>query len=88
MDRGAWWATVHGVAESRTWLSTHILCNHCIPQVTGADAIIHRGSAGEKLGSMLEINIGLECLAIWLLSPWVPRVTGRTDRWLSPGPGL
>ena len=22
MDRGAWWATVHGVAESRTWLST------------------------------------------------------------------
>ena len=26
MDRGAWWATVHGVAKSRTWLSnfTHI----------------------------------------------------------------
>ena len=22
MDRGAWWSTVHGVAESRTWLST------------------------------------------------------------------
>ena len=22
MDRGAWWATVHGVATSRTWLST------------------------------------------------------------------
>ena len=21
MDRGAWWATVHGVAKSRTWLS-------------------------------------------------------------------
>ena len=21
MDRGAWWATVHGVAQSRTWLS-------------------------------------------------------------------
>ena len=20
-DRGAWWATVHGAAESRTWLS-------------------------------------------------------------------
>ena len=20
-DRGAWWATVHGVAESQTWLS-------------------------------------------------------------------
>ena len=23
MDRGAWWATVHGVAQSQTWLSTH-----------------------------------------------------------------
>ena len=21
MDRGAWWATVHGVAQSETWLS-------------------------------------------------------------------
>ena len=25
MDRGAWWATVHGVAKSRTRLSTHTL---------------------------------------------------------------
>ena len=23
MNRGAWWATVHGFAKSRTWLSTH-----------------------------------------------------------------
>ena len=23
MDRGAWWATVHGVAEGQTRLSTH-----------------------------------------------------------------
>ena len=23
MDREAWWVTVHGVAKSRTWLSTH-----------------------------------------------------------------
>ena len=23
MDRGAWWATVHGVTNSRTQLSTH-----------------------------------------------------------------
>ena len=32
MDRGAWWATVHWVAKSRTWLKqlsmhTHYLCN-------------------------------------------------------------
>ena len=24
MDRGAWWATVHGVTKSRTRLSTHV----------------------------------------------------------------
>ena len=24
MDRGTWWATVHGVAKSQTWLSTHV----------------------------------------------------------------
>ena len=29
MDRGAWWATVHGVAKSWTWLSTRMyaICN-------------------------------------------------------------
>ena len=24
MDRGAWWAMVHAVAKSQTWLSMHI----------------------------------------------------------------
>ena len=24
MDKGAWWATVHGIAKSRTRLSTHV----------------------------------------------------------------
>ena len=28
MNRGAWWATVHGVAKSRTRLSTHALTYH------------------------------------------------------------
>ena len=27
MDRGVWWATVHGVTKSQTWLSTHALIN-------------------------------------------------------------
>ena len=25
MDRGAWWATAHGVAKSQTQMSTHTL---------------------------------------------------------------
>ena len=25
MDKGAWWATVHSVAKSQTWLSSHAL---------------------------------------------------------------
>ena len=28
IDRGAWWATIHGVAKSRTWLSTHTKKHH------------------------------------------------------------
>ena len=28
MDRGAWWATVHGVATSRTWLSNFTFTLH------------------------------------------------------------
>ena len=27
IDRGAWWAAVHGVTKSRTWLNTHSLGN-------------------------------------------------------------
>ena len=34
MDRGAWWATVHGVAKSRKRLSdfSFLLCRIAIPQ--------------------------------------------------------
>ena len=34
MDRGAWWATVHGITKSRTWLkrlSTHTHVYLCLP---------------------------------------------------------
>ena len=27
MDRGDWWATVHGIATNRTWLSIHAFCS-------------------------------------------------------------
>ena len=31
MDRGAWWAAVHGVAKSRTWLSNFTFTFHFHP---------------------------------------------------------
>ena len=31
MDRGAWWATVHGVTKSQTWISTAQHRNHVPP---------------------------------------------------------
>ena len=33
MDRGAWWATVHGIVKSRTWLSTHA-CMHTYEEIS------------------------------------------------------
>jgi len=30
MDQGAWWATVHGVAKSQTWLSDFISLIPCV----------------------------------------------------------
>ena len=33
VDRGTWWATVHGVTESQTQLSTHTLLVQCLRRV-------------------------------------------------------
>ena len=32
MDRGAWWATVHGVSKSQTQLSTHTGISESLPE--------------------------------------------------------
>ena len=32
VDRGAWWAAVHGVAQSQTWLS-YLACMHALAKV-------------------------------------------------------
>ena len=46
MDGGAWWATVHGVAKSRTWLSDFSLHFH-----------FQRGKAGVLNPSCLELEL-------------------------------
>ena len=30
MDKGAWWATVHGITKSRTQLSDEVQCGTCM----------------------------------------------------------
>ena len=39
MDRGAWWAIVHGVAKSRTWLSDFCVCVCVLPVITRLRAL-------------------------------------------------
>ena len=49
MDRGAWWATAHGVTESRTWLSDfHFLVMQCICR-GGRCRARERGCSGEAV---------------------------------------
>ena len=70
MDRGAWWATVHGIAKSWTRLSTHThthTTQAVIAEVAGICWVSHgRGlSAHSILSSVLCINLLLlqqQCL--------------------------
>ena len=34
MDRGAWWATIHGVTKSQTKLSNECVCTHAHTHIT------------------------------------------------------
>ena len=52
MDGGVWWATVHGVAKSRTRLSDFTLLHFNVPMVFKAVAIeeIKQGECRERRG--------------------------------------
>ena len=66
-DRGAWWATVHGVAKSLIWLSDfnfHSLCDdHCVYGATWKkEAVYHyipskHFSHGNKLWTKITLHI-------------------------------
>ena len=43
LDRGVWWAAVHGVAGTRTQLSTHMDTAHRTSKVEGLQINVSRG---------------------------------------------
>ena len=56
MDRGVWWATVHGVAESHTWLREWA----CMHAVRNTISLERQGGGG------LQSNFGFISLVLWL----------------------
>ena len=48
MHRGAWWATVYGVAKSQTRLSTHVRIRQT-DKPTGAQMSLRSGSVPVKI---------------------------------------
>ena len=48
MDRGAWRATVHGVAKSQTWLSTHSTENVRVVPLRSGGLEMGRGTGLER----------------------------------------
>ena len=52
MDRGAWWAAVHGVTNTRTWLKP--LCRHASSSIAGFILWHYRQGAIQGLRSVEE----------------------------------
>ena len=48
MDKGVWWATVHGVTQSQTQLSTHTLLNECGKVLEGPGSTVLAGALGQQ----------------------------------------
>ena len=61
MDREAWWATVHGVAKSRTWLTDSHTHTHTHSQLEGFWDLV-------TIKPMEDVMEKKRCL--WLFSPW------------------
>ena len=60
MDRGAWQATVHGVAWSQTWLKWFSACTNWGTEYAGSLPKVSPGINGRRI----------QIPATWLLSPW------------------
>ena len=58
IDRGAWWATVHEVPKSWTWLSSHI---HAKDMIKGPDEQLEEGVHRRRSGRVLECGSFSPC---------------------------
>ena len=54
LDREAWWATVHGVAKTRTWLSRHSLI-HGVGPWAGNQWASHKTTSWEQSDPKAEV---------------------------------
>ena len=90
MDRGAWWATVHGVTQSQTWLKrlsirahthTHTCTQACPPwEGAWADLWEREELTGPGLKTVAgTLNTLREKLYIAKATAWYPHVHSSTD---------
>ena len=70
MDRGAWWATVCGVAKSHTWLSTHA-CMHTYEEISTQGKVNKSYSQGRAEITPMSICFKSPCfcaVSLWIFS--------------------
>ena len=83
MDRGAWWATVHEVAKSQTWLSDWNNSNQmkCRGPVWGQRNTDQERPPISSIKSCLQTKKKKACLFLFLLPPLaLPR---QENNWIS-----
>ena len=73
IDRGAWWATVHGVTKSQTWLNDWV-CTHAHTHTQQINAVVKKWWLLKNLfiwlpWVLVEASEHLTC-GMWDLVPW------------------
>ena len=89
MDRGAWWATVHGVTKSRTWLShwTHSIPILQAHKLQGGESRSRDGQlARDRAGVRTHVcALTCPCPLRWLYVPRLLRIK-KKHRYFLGGP--
>ena len=91
MDRGAWWATVHRVAKSRTWLSDSA---HKPPQwregIFNAYCWVKDANLRRLCTVWFQLHDILEKTKVWRQNrgQWLPGIWGKEKRWVGRAQGV